>query len=476
MPAASRSTVRAFGGRFLIALVLAAAVTTTAVASVNHEIDSRVKKIKRINLLVAQPPPAGKNFLIIGSDTREFVDNPDDAGAFGDPISETGKNSDTLMVAHVEPGARQTLVVSFPRDLTVDIRDLAGKQKINAAYGAGGPQTVIDMLSDNFDIPIHHYVEVDFKSFQDVVDAIGNVQVYFAYPTRDESTGVDAIIPGCFPLDGPAALSYVRSRTPEYKIDGKWVLGDQDAPDLHRIARQQEFIRKLAGLAISKSLGDPFLALEIADRVLGDIKADQNLQRSDVNSLINAFRTIDVNDPNSVQFETIPTMPDPSNPKSTLVLGDGAQEMIDELRTFGNETPTLPSVLPPQVTVEVLDGSAKGIAQDTLTKLVQHGFQSAGYGVASTTVLVSEIHYAPDHLAAAKALIPFVEGAKLVKDPSLANKVVLVLGQSFPGLTVDPTATTQPPAPVDTVRAATDTTAAHAPTTTTTVPASQDCS
>lgn len=472
MPAPSRSTVRAFGGRFLIALVLAAAVTTTAVASVNHEIDSRVKKIKRINLLVADPPAAGENFLIIGSDSRAFVDNPEEEGAFG---TDTGKNSDTLMVAHVEPGARQTMVVSFPRDLLVAIRGLAGKQKINAAYGTGGPQAVIDMLNDNFDIPIHHYVEVDFKGFQDLVDAIGNVKVYFPFATRDEITGLDELS-GCRALDGGQALAYVRMRTPEYNINGQWVLGDQDAPDLHRIARQQDFIRKLAGIAISKSLRDPFLALDISDRVLGDIKADQNLQRSDVNSLINAFRTVDVNDPNSVQFETIPTVPDPSNPKSTLVLGDGAQEMIDQLRTFGNETPTLPSVLPLQVTVEVLDGSGKGIAQDTLNKLVQHGFQSGGYGVARTTVLVSEIHYAPDHLAAAKALIPFVAGAKLVKDPSLTKKLVLVLGQFFDGLTVDPTATTLPPAPVDTVPAATDTTAAHPPTTTTTVSASQDCS
>jgi LCP family protein required for cell wall assembly len=474
MRGVSGSAVRAFGGRFAISLVLAVVVTSASVVIVNHEINSRLQTIKRIHLLVAQPPPAGENFLIIGSDSRQFVDNPFDASAFGP--NDSGKNSDTLMVAHVEPGARQTMVVSFPRDLTVNIQGLSGKQKINAAYASGGPQAVIDMLRNNFDIPIHHYVEVDFKSFQEVVDAIGNVKVYFPFATRDQFTGVNAIAPGCFALDGQSALAYVRSRTPEYKINGQWVLGDQDAPDLHRIARQQEFIRKLAGIAISKSLGDPFLALDISDRVLGDIKADQNLQRSDVNALINAFRTIDVNDTSSVQFETIPTTPDPANPKSTLVLAGGAQQMIDQLRTFGSETPTVPSVLPTQVTVEVLDGSGKGIAQDTLSKLVQHGFHSAGYGDASTTVLVSEIHYAPDHLAEAKALIPYVEGAKLLKDPTLTDKVVLVLGQFFPGLTVDPTATTLAPAPIDTAPAAPDTTAPRArPTTTTTSPASKDC-
>ena len=83
MPAVSRSTVRAFTGRFLIALVLATSVTTAAVASVNHEIDTRVKRIRRIQLITAEAPPQGANFLIIGSDTRQFVDTPEEEKAFG---------------------------------------------------------------------------------------------------------------------------------------------------------------------------------------------------------------------------------------------------------------------------------------------------------------------------------------------------------------------------------------------------------
>ena len=41
------------------------------------------------------------------------------------------------------------------------------------------------MLQSDFDIPINHYVEVDLKSFQAVVNAIGKVSLYFPYPTRD---------------------------------------------------------------------------------------------------------------------------------------------------------------------------------------------------------------------------------------------------------------------------------------------------
>jgi LCP family protein required for cell wall assembly len=484
MPAVSRSTVRAFSGRFLIALALATSVTTAAVASVNHEIDTRVKRIRRIQLITAEAPPQGANFLIIGSDTRQFVDNPEEENAFGKNSGAGGSNSDTLMVAHVEPGAQRTLVVSFPRDLMVNVPGLNGKSRINAAYSAGGPQRVIDTLSDNFDLDIHHYVEVDFKSFQDVVDAIGKVSVYVPGPVRDLETGLDITDgPGCVALDGGKALQYVRSRSMQI-LDPNGSIVDPDTgqhwrlldvrADLDRIPRQQDFIRKLAGVAIGKSLSDPFLAIQISDDVLGDIKADQTLTRDDVNALIRAFKTIDVNNQNSVQFETLPTVPDPNNPSVTLVPGPGADDVINQLRTFGENTPPPPSVVPSQVKVQVRDATGKNIGEDTLVKLVQNGFQSGGYSTSKKTTLVSEIHYAPEHVAAAKALLPFVPSAQLVKDPAIGTGVLLVLGQFFPGgLVVDPAtaATTLPPAPVDTTPA---TTAPKATTTTVPTP-SQDC-
>lgn len=481
MSAVSGSTVRAFAGRFVIALVLAASVTTAAVASVNHEIDKRVTRIKRIQLITAEAPPQGANFLIIGSDTRQFVSDPAERAAFG-PDSG-GNNSDTLMVAHVEPGAQRTVVVSFPRDLMVNVAGQPGKSRINAAYSLGGPQLVIDTLKDNFDIDIHHYVEVDFKSFQDVVDAIGNVSVYVPGPVRDTETGLNITSgPGCVALDGGQALQYVRSRSMQI-LDPNGPIVDPDTgehwrlldirADLDRIPRQQDFIRKLAGVAIEKSLSDPFLALQISDNVLGDIKADQSLTRDDVNGLIRAFKTINVNDPNAVQFQTLPTVPDPNNPNVTLVPGPGADDVVNQLRTFGDNTPSTPSVVPSQVKVQVRDATGKNIGEDTLVKLVQLGFQPGGYGASQKTTLVSEIHYAPEHFAAAKALLPFVPTAQLVKDPTITTGVLLVLGQFFPGLSVDPSvaATTLPPVPVET----TPVTTAPKATTTTVPPASQNC-
>ena len=83
----------------------------------------------------------------------------------------------------------------------------------------------------------------------------------------------------------------------EQEIDGQWQYVGQDAPDIHRIERQQDFIRKLLGVAISRSLGNPFIALSIANDALKYMKLDEGVQRDQVNELIKAFRTVDVNDP-----------------------------------------------------------------------------------------------------------------------------------------------------------------------------------
>ena len=208
---------RGFWGRLVIAVVLASLFMGSAVALVDRGITDRVAKIRRVQLTLAEPPPGGANYLIIGSDTRSFVNNPDQAAEFGDPndpeAGVDGQRSDTIMVAHVEPSSQRTFVVSFPRDLMVDVPGTSGKSQINSAYSTGGPDLVVKTLKANFDIDINHYLEVDFKSFQEIVDEIGNVTVYLPGRTRDQETGLSTPFGGgCYPLDGGAALAYVRAR------------------------------------------------------------------------------------------------------------------------------------------------------------------------------------------------------------------------------------------------------------------------
>ncbi len=126
-----------------------------------------------------------------------------------------GQRSDTLMVAHVEPSAQRTFVVSFPRDLMVNVPGTPGGQlsMINSAYSTGGPELVRDTLKANFDIDINHYLEVDFQSFKEIVNEIGNVRVYLPGRVRDLELGMlSPYGAGCYDVDGDTALVYVRSR------------------------------------------------------------------------------------------------------------------------------------------------------------------------------------------------------------------------------------------------------------------------
>lgn len=473
-------SARAFAGRLLISLLVVSSLTVAGVAAVNRGIDDRIAKIHRIKLELAPAPPEGANYVIVGSDTRAVVGSPDEASGFGSTDSNPGQRSDTLMVAHVEPGAQRTFVVSFPRDLLVDIPGV-GKDKINAAYDNGGPAKVVETLEANFaGLKINHYVEVDFRSFRGVVDAIGSVGVYFPFMTRDYdpvpgggSTSFETPKPGCMRLVGETALQYVRSRHLEEQDPetGRWVPIGADAPDIHRIARQQSFIRELAGIAIDRSLGDPLTALDISDRVISFLGLSQGVGRDQVNELVRAFRTVDVNDPNSIEFATLPWIVNPSQAYgATLLARPGeSDEVIARLQTFGN-TPPPPKILPSQVRVRVIDATDSGIQRAVRDSLVEQGFVPAGTDVESYPVQTTDIRYAPDQVEAAKLLLDYFPEARLVPDPLASEFVVVVLGANFAGqLTVPSTSTTA--APTNGVANGTATTAAPAPTTTTMPPA-----
>ena len=62
-------------------------------------------------------------------------------------------------------------LTSIPRELWVEIADTGRSQRINSAYNEG-PERLAKTISYELGIPIHHYVEVDFLGFKDIIDEI----------------------------------------------------------------------------------------------------------------------------------------------------------------------------------------------------------------------------------------------------------------------------------------------------------------
>jgi LCP family protein required for cell wall assembly len=343
-----------------------------------------------------------------------------------------------MMVLHVEPNAQRTLAVSFPRDLWVDIPGVGGS-KINAAFNEGGPDTVVQTLKDNFGIEINHYLEVDFRTFKGIVNSIGNVPVYFPYAAKDEKTGLYVTLPGCPRLDGTAALSYVRSRGLEYYSipKQKWVQADA-VPDIDRIARQQDFMRKLAGLAVQKSLNNPLAANEIANEVLENLKVDEGLSKDDVFGIINAFRSINPNDQSALEFRTLPYKEGPNQDGQEVLYPKepDASAMIARLADFsGNDAPSNKRVPPSEINVRIVNGSNRpGEAAAALTALETLGFESGGTANDERgTVASTEIRYAPGAQDKAKTVFRYITpAARLVEDGDLGGvDVAVVLGADF---------------------------------------------
>lgn len=190
-----------------------------------------------------------RNILITGADNNACLD-PDSpyAPAFGDRES-TGARSDTIMMWRVNSTTDQVAVLSFPRDLWLQIDGRSGKDRINAAYTRDDPQRLINTIEQNFGITTDHFVQVDFCAFKELVDAVGGVAVPFETGVRDGNTGLavppEVAAEGCFTFSGEHALAYVRSRKLEYFDPETQTWKRDGTSDLGRISRQQDFIRRV---------------------------------------------------------------------------------------------------------------------------------------------------------------------------------------------------------------------------------------
>lgn len=411
--------------RYVTALVLSFAFIATGIVGANVAVDLKLAHIKRISLVESSSASNVANYLVIGSDSRAFVDNEQDARAFGSASRAGGQRSDTMMVVHVDRHRHRSLVVSIPRDLVVDVPG-HGRERVNAAFN-DGPQRVIDTIKANFGVAVNHYVEIDFRAFQGIVDAIGRVPVAFPYPARDKKAGL-SVGAGCQALDGRQALAYVRSRSLEYLVDGRWTDASPRA-DLDRIDRQHEFLRKLAETAVHAGMHNPLTASRIVDKIVDKLVVDDKMSRGDILGLVDAFRKVDPNAPGALEMTTLPNVPDGGG---TLALKQpDADALLARLRDDGRGAQDAARVKPRDVRVQVRNASGvDGLAGRTLAQLEHDGFTGAGTG-NSPSATTTRIRYATGAGAKASLVQSKLHGAGvLTEDGTLGGDadVLVVLG------------------------------------------------
>lgn len=229
------------------------------------------------------PPadPEAKNFLITGSDANACVDPNSPWKGAADPARENiGMRSDTIMVMRVDPTTRRAAVLSFPRDLWVQIPGRS-MNRINTAYVKNDYSLLAKTLYTNFGIVIDHYIQVDFCAFKRIVDAVGGVAVPFSTPIQDVRVGINILQTGCHTFHGDEALAYVRSRHLKW-LDKAGVAHEDRASDLGRISRQQDFLRRVLQAALEKGLFDPAVAQALIKSLQTDVVTESHFSLSDM--------------------------------------------------------------------------------------------------------------------------------------------------------------------------------------------------
>ena len=237
-----------------------------------------------------------KNFLITGRDNNECVDSDSKYGKTVEGRTGYAGLTDTIMIIRVNPKENQAAVLSFPRDLYVRIAKSDSRNRINTAFRPNEPQRLVDTIMTNFGVSVDHYIAVDFCAFKTIVNAVGGVSIPFAYAARDKNTMFQVKEPGCAKLDGDAALAYVRSRHYAYfdPKKNKWV-GDPSG-DWGRIARQQDFLRRVLRAALDKGVTNPSVANELLGAALDNVVTDDNLSPLNMLQLARAMRNVSEKD------------------------------------------------------------------------------------------------------------------------------------------------------------------------------------
>lgn len=233
-----------------------------------------------------------------------------------------------VMILRIDPVRRQLAVLSLPRDLYLPIAGTRGSGRINSAFTPGDPNQLIQTIEADLGITIDHYAGVDFCAFKSLVDAVGGLSIPFAYPARDTSTGLDVATAGCHLMAGDEALAYVRSRHYSYEADGRWAT--DTSSDFGRIARQQDFLRRLAAKALARGATNPVTAARLLDVAKSsDVEIDDDLGLATLTSI---GRTIQAIGPANAATYRIDgrqvvvkgadvIQPDLTSPTATSVLG-----------------------------------------------------------------------------------------------------------------------------------------------------------
>ncbi|QCB97564.1 LytR family transcriptional regulator [Arthrobacter sp. PAMC25564] len=405
--------------------------------------------------------------LVLGSDTRDGKNSQ-----YGTAADSTGYgHSDVMMLLDISADNKRVNVISFPRDLLVDIPKCKDPKTnieypaqknvmINAAMSEAGIGCAVDTVNKLTGMEIDHFMMADFNAVKELSNAVGGVDVCISDAVYDPDSQL-RLPKGTSTVQGEQALSFVRTRH---------AFGD--GGDLGRIKAQQAFLSSLTRkIKDDGTLTNPARMLQIADAVTKNLTIDDGL--ASIPTLLtvgNRLKNIDVG---KVAFVAVPTVPAESDPNRLQMAEPGATQLFAALRknidlTDPTATPSAsaepsasasaepqPSTAAPAYDkalqpVTVANGSGvPARTQELLQALKAGGFTRLGQ-LTAPAVATTAVYYGAQYadVAADVAALLGIPAARVLPAAGVAG-VQVYLGSDFANGT--PTADAAPQLPADIV-------------------------
>jgi LCP family protein required for cell wall assembly len=201
------------------------------------------------------PAAAGTlNYVLLGSDSR-------------DPNNEGAGRSDSIMLVHLNAKRNKAYIISFPRDMYVQIPGY-GRNKINAAYAFGGTKLIVTTLENLTGDRMDHVALIDFNGFIQLTNDLGGVTVY--NKTSFSSNGY-TFPEGDITIKGEQALYFVRERH-------QLPRGDFD-----RAENQRNVIKAIAQKGLSAGvISNPVTFIRFVTGVAKHLTVDSKLSDAEI--------------------------------------------------------------------------------------------------------------------------------------------------------------------------------------------------
>lgn len=380
--------------------------------------------------LAVTNPMFSRNFLIIGTDSAVGLDPSDPASHRDHP--EGYALADVIMLVRVDPVNNVINMMSIPRDLYLPIYsqgDYIREEKIASAMLVGGLEkgapTLVETISVNFDVPIHNFVVMDFLGFEQLIDLIGGVSMWFEHPIRDLSSKLSVNNSGCSEFDGRTSLAYVRSRKLEALVDGWWRrVGVSN--DMERNQRQQEFMIRVLEELVAQGISSLLTDDDLLEAAVEMVVFDERLTLGELIDLGQAFASVRAD---QVIQHLLPVVDAQVGELSVLQKGEGWQSTFDVFR--GSYT------LAQNVPILLVNAREDDLALTVEDYLTYGGFtvQTVQSELQNETVIRSSPEQFEDSVFVGRIVTPvpkfeFVSG--------FSGPVELVLGADFLGFNWPP--------------------------------------